>query len=239
MKKLILHIPHASTHIPDDTGYLADDATLKQELKKLTDWYTDDLFSTKNDITIKAGFSRLFCDVERFADDSQEIMAQYGMGVLYEKCDDGTPLRTINAALREKIVGEYYTKHHARFTEAVEHQLRRCTKALIIDCHSFPDTPLLRDLNHDKPRPDFNLGIDPFHTPSELVDKAVRFFETAGYSVEVDRPHSSSIVPLPYYRKNKKVQSLMPEINRKLYLNASGNRKSENYPQIKPVFSIS
>ena len=38
---------------------------------------------------IIAGFSRIFCDPERFTDGTQEIMAQYGMGVLYEKSDEG------------------------------------------------------------------------------------------------------------------------------------------------------
>ena len=89
MNKLILHIPHASDYIPDLTMYSVDQKAFKQEILKLTDWYTDDLFILNDAQTIKANFSRVFCDVERFSEDSKEIMAQCGMGVLYEKTDNG------------------------------------------------------------------------------------------------------------------------------------------------------
>ena len=62
---LILHIPHASHRIPLDRGYVVGQKTLDQEIIKLTDWYTDDLFLFKDSIPIKADFSRIFCDTER------------------------------------------------------------------------------------------------------------------------------------------------------------------------------
>jgi hypothetical protein len=41
---LIRHIPHASTAIPDRSGYVVDDDVLQRELLLLTDWHTDDLY---------------------------------------------------------------------------------------------------------------------------------------------------------------------------------------------------
>jgi N-formylglutamate amidohydrolase len=69
-KKIILHIPHSSTIIPLLEGYVADAISLEKEILKLTDWYTDDLFYSKEDEMIVAEFSRIFCDPERFTDDS-------------------------------------------------------------------------------------------------------------------------------------------------------------------------
>jgi len=234
-KQLILHIPHSSTVIPLNSGYLISDQALEQEMLKLTDWYTDDLFFSEDDRIIKAGFSRIFCDPERFTDDAQEIMSQFGMGVLYVMTDEGEPIREIDALLREKILNTYYWTHHKLFSEAVNEQLTQFGKALIIDCHSYPSTPLKRDLNKEAIRPDFNIGTDPFHTPKELIDISVEFFKDRGFSLGIDWPYKGSIVPLEYYGKNKNVQSIMLEINRKLYLKEPTNEKSERYAEIKSV----
>lgn len=235
MKQIILHIPHSATDIPFKDGYVVSNEILKIEILKLTDWYTDDLFYSSEEIVIRADFSRIFCDAERFTDDSQEIMAKYGMGVLYEKSDDGDIIRIISPELREKILTEYYWKHHKYFSQAVDRQLKLFGKALIIDCHSYPSQPLKRDLNKEPERPDFNIGTDPYHTPQVLVDISRDFFCKKGYSLGLDWPFNGSIVPLEYYQRNTNVQSFMLEVNRKLYLNEPTNEKSESYLEIKNV----
>lgn len=233
--KIILHVPHSSTSIPMMEGYLLDETALENEIIKVTDWYTDDLFESKEDISITADFSRIFCDPERFTDDAQEVMAQFGMGVLYEKNDAGEKLREVTPALKEKVLNEYYWVHHKKFSTAVSNQLEAFGTALIVDCHSYPSTPLLRDLDKNPNRPDFNIGTDAFHTPHHLIDLSIDFFKKKGYSLGVDWPYKGSIVPLEYYGKEKKVQSVMLEINRGLYLNEPTNEKSERYDEVKTV----
>lgn len=233
MTNLILHIPHSSDKIPMYMGYVADKKTLNQEIIKLTDWYTDDLFFVEDSIIIKADFSRIFCDAERFSEDSQEIMAKHGMGVLYEKSDDGSVIREVNTKLRENILNNYYWPHHEKLNKAVEEQLESNGKALIVDCHSFPSTPLIRDLRQEKNRPDFNIGTDSFHTPNYLIEISKDFFKKNGYTLGIDWPYNGSIVPLKHYHKSKNVESIMLEINRALYLNEPGNQKSRNYIKVK------
>lgn len=235
MRNLILHIPHSSNVIPLKEGYCVTDEILNEEIQKLTDWHTDDLFENDTDINIKAPFSRIFCDTERFSEDSQEIMAKFGMGVLYEKTDIGNPLRNVSPELRQHILDNYYWKHHNRFTESVKLQLEKQGIAIIVDCHSFPSRPLTRALDQSTFRPDFNIGTDPFHTPKELIEASITFFEEKGYSLGIDRPYSGSIVPMSYYQKDKNVQSLMLEINRGLYLVEPSNVKSDRYQEIKLI----
>lgn len=235
MKKLILHIPHSSTIIPSREGYCVTDEILNQEILKLTDWYTDDLFENENDISIKAPFSRIFCDTERFSDDSQEIMAQFGMGLLYEKTDAGKPLRNSTPELRQHILDNFYWKHHNDLTESVELQLKQFGKAKIVDCHSFPQIPIIRALDQSSFRPDFNIGTDDFHTPKKWIDASIAFFEEKGYTLGVDRPYTGSMIPMDYYQKDKNVQSIMLEINRKLYLQEPSNEKSSQYQKTKQV----
>jgi N-formylglutamate deformylase len=234
-QKLILHIPHSSTNIPFNDGYLVDSDILDQEMLKLTDWYTDDLFHSANDEMIVAEFSRIFCDPERFTDDSQEVMAQYGMGVLYEKTDEGEVIRKVSPELREKILNSYYWEHHKQFSKAVNNQLEQFGKCLIIDCHSYPSSPLKRDLDKNPVRPDFNIGTDTFHTPKSFIDLSISFFKDAGYTLGVDWPYLGSIVPLEHYQKNQNVCSIMLEINRALYLEEPTNQKSGRYEETKEV----
>lgn len=235
MKKLLLHIPHASTRIPLKEGYCVSEAVLQQELLKLTDWYTDDLFENTIDLSCKAPFSRIFCDAERFANDSQEVMAQFGMGVLYEKTDSGALLRNVSPELRTRILNDYYWPHHAQLTEQVQQQLEVSGYAIIVDCHSFPQVPLQRTLDTSGYRPDFNIGTSAYHTPPHMIAAAVDFFSQKGFSLGIDRPYSGTLVPMEFHNKNRNVQSIMLEVNRSLYLRESTNEKSEQYLEIKKI----
>jgi N-formylglutamate deformylase len=235
MKKLILHIPHSSTIIPLKDGYIVPDEILQSEILKLTDWYTEELFHSEEDEMIIAPFSRIFCDPERLPDDELEVMAQFGMGAVYEKTDSGVTMRLVSAELREHVINQYYWSHHRKFSYAVAGQLAQNGQAMIIDCHSFPDIPIEQSLDKRPDRPDFNIGTDAFHTPPRLTDLSEQFFRERGYSVGIDWPYSGSIVPLEYYQKDKQVKSIMLEVNRKLYLNEGSPEKSKDYKQTKVV----
>ena len=90
-------------------------------------------------------------------------------------------------------------------------------------------------MNKQSDRPDFNIGTDPYHTPQKLIDISVDFFNDKGHTLGIDWPYKGSIVPLEYYQKNKNVQTIMLEINRKLYLKEPSNEKSGSYTEIKTV----
>jgi N-formylglutamate amidohydrolase len=235
MKKLILHIPHSSTAIPSLQGYVVHQDILDSEILKLTDWYTDDLFSNTTDISVIAPFSRIFCDPERFTDDSQEVMAKYGMGVLYGTLDSGDLMRKVTSELRTFALDNYYHPHHNKLNKAVLKQLKQSRTAVVVDCHSFPSTLLKRALSKIKVTPDFNIGTDDFHTPKNMIDFSKDYFRDLGYSLGIDTPYSGALVPMEHYKKNKSVQAIMLEVNRRLYLDEPTNEKSENYQKTKEV----
>ena len=235
MKKIILHIPHSSTTIPFLDGYVADETIIQKEIVKLTDWYTDELFFSDSDDSIVAPFSRIFCDVERFENDAEEVMAKVGMGAVYERFDNGDLLRNVTAKLRAQIMQVYYWKHHTTFSDKVRTQLNKENSCLIVDCHSYPSTPVIRDLDQTSIRPDFNIGIDAFHTPKKLIDASVMYFVQEGYSLGVDWPYSGTIVPMEFYQKDKNVFSIMLEVNRKLYLKEPSNEKNNDFDKTKNV----
>ena len=232
---LILHIPHASTHIPFYDGYV-NHVTLQAQIDLLTDWYTAELFNFDDSVSVVAPFSRVFCDVERFHDD-KEIMSKVGMGMLYSHADDGSILRIITDEIRKTILENYYQPHHQALTNEVDHQLKLYGQAKIIDCHSFPNFPFRRDLNQQLPRPDFNIGIHPYHTPGQWISESKNFFENKGYSLGVDWPYAGTIVPMKHFTSNKNVHSIMLEVNRDLYCTNNSIEKNEEFNLIQDLVS--
>ncbi|OQB64489.1 MAG: N-formylglutamate amidohydrolase [Bacteroidetes bacterium ADurb.Bin145] len=238
MIEIILHIPHSSTDIPSYDGYIVDKETIKNEVNLLTDWFTDDLFDLPYSKIITP-FSRVFCDVERFHDDSKEIMSRYGMGMCYTHTDNGNLMRMISPELRDKIKFEFYDQHHTLLKQSISKSLTIFEKVVIIDCHSFPDIPLYRDLNKEMSRPDFCIGTDEYHTPDSIKQIVKDYLINKGFSVKFNNPYSGTMIPLKYSNKEKRVIGLMIEINRKLYMDIKKSVivKSNNYLNIKNLIN--
>lgn len=223
---MILHIPHSSTKIPDGIKF---DKSIEEDLLRMTDWYTDELFSYSSMATIVFPWSRLFCDVERFIDD--EPMEQQGHGICYVKDSFGGHLRYISDEERQDIIEKYYKPHHTKFSIACNFNLSLFHEIVIVDCHSFSDEVLPHEPDKNPIRPDFCLGTDEFHTPQILVDEIKNYLESKGFVVYINEPFAGTIVPLVHYKKNKDLKSIMIEVNRKLYLNQS----DEEFQYIKGI----
>ena len=232
---MLLHIPHSSTHIPYFDGFITNRQAIEQEIFRLTDWFTDELFDLPKQPKLIAPFSRVFCDVERFEDDDKELMASFGMGVLYQRTDSGGMLREISPELREKILSEFYRPHHIQLLDFTKTKLAEEGKCLIVDCHSFPMKPFNCSFYKGDFRPDFNIGTDSFHTPQNLVRIGSDYFKQLGYTVGIDIPYSGSIVPLDLYKKDDRLKSIMLEVNRSLYMHENKVQKNKDFDKIKNV----
>jgi N-formylglutamate deformylase len=144
---IVLNIPHTSIIVPPEVRQtiLLSDNELQQELLRMTDAFTDELFTRNTAMVHQIVFpvSRLVIDPERFVDDSHEPLAKQGMGVVYTRTSEGKRLRDhLTDAEREQLISMYYLPHHKRLQEAVKQQLDEHNCCLILDCHSFPPFPL-------------------------------------------------------------------------------------------------
>jgi N-formylglutamate deformylase len=184
----VLHIPHSSRAIPHEEreNLVLDDRGLERELLRMTDAFTDELFSPTLFETARVVFpiSRLICDVERFIEDIEERMAARGMGVVYERTIEGGALRqNLTPMERTRLINRWYTPHHEAITLAVDRADSEGHFCIIIDCHSFSSRPLPHEPDRDPYRPDICIGTDNFHTPTELRDALVTAASSAGLSV--------------------------------------------------------
>jgi len=234
---IVCNIPHSSTKIPSKflKSYLLSKKDLKFETFSLSDLYTDILFKRiyKNTNYILSKISRILVDIERFENENEEPMAKVGMAALYTKTQYGKVLRKIDAKEREFLVKNIYQKYHQDFTKLVQNCLVKNDKCLIIDCHSFPSTARQYESDKEDNRPDICIGSDGFHTPKNIVSNLKENFETLGYSVKINSPFAGSIVPSDYYKKDKRISSVMIEVNRKLYMDEKTFKKTKNFKKVE------
>lgn len=236
----VLHIPHSSVEIPPEVRqrFLVSDETLRRELLKMTDRFTDELFALPPNeaVTVRFPVSRLVLDPERFLDDQQEVMSRRGMGLIYSRLADGRPLREPPTPdERKELVAQFYEPHHRALSLAVRAALSAHGRCLVIDCHSYPSRPLPCDLDQAPERPDICLGTDAYHTPDWLRQLGSTRFSAAGLSVDVDRPYSGALVPAEHYRREPSVCAIMIEINRRLYMDEATGDRSAAFAEIARI----
>lgn len=233
---IVLHVPHSSADIPSSlrSSIELDDHALENELLKMTDWYTDELFDYPEAPFVRFPVSRLIVDPERFLDDAEEPMASRGMGVVYTATLSGGALRLLpDREARSALISRLYAPHHQALEAAVDEKLMTHGECVVVDCHSFPSVPLPYEDSQDPDRPDLCIGTDSFHTPASLVEYIRDEAECQGLSVKLNTPFSGSLVPMKHYLKRKTAFSVMLEINRGLYMDEETGQKSDNFQEIR------
>lgn len=245
MKEIIVHIPHSSIIIPVpfQKEFLIQGDELKQELLYMTDWYTDELFSSDNSISVIHECSRLVCDPERFLNPYDEGMYQKGMGMYYTHTAGGKQMKRHPLLCKESVDSYYtalniYEQHHNKLRSCVDEQIKKYGKTLIVDGHSFPSIPFSYEPkeNFYIERPDICIGTDIIFTPDNLIKFTKDYFEKRGLRVLVNTPFNGTLVPNPYYtEKSPNVQSIMIEVNRKLYMNEKTGKKLSSFDELRNV----
>ena len=230
---IVLHLPHNSTYIPDDFDWNLDQHTLYQEIHRLVDHHTLELFQPLIDagaITLHNNFCRLYFDPERFADRENETMNQVGMGVFYTHTTDGERFREDDLDTDyECKLERLYHPYHQQFTQIVDDMLSRFGRVLIIDGHSYPKHPLPYEQFPEASRPQIDIGTwtEPDrHTPQVLIEHTSKFFRELGYSVDLDTPFKGAIIPTKFIGDTR-VQTMMLEIRRDVYLCADSYAKGD------------
>ena len=236
-KIAVLHIPHSSQYVPapERQAIRLNDAALNSELLRMTDAFTDELFPLT---PVEVGravlpISRLVCDVERFPMDEDEPMAARGMGVIYTRTSLGEVLRTQpNVADRQSLMNRWYRPHHSKLERLVNDVAARSGICLIVDCHSFPSVPLPFEPDQSAHRAEICIGTDAFHTPAAIRDAILAAADKEGYSVALDAPFAGALVPLASYRKDRRIFSVMIEVNRRLYMDEDSGHKNPGFEKV-------
>ena len=237
MQKVVLNIPHSSTVIPDwavkdiiiPTSELASliDFMTDKDIDKIWDFVPDE---SKQVATV----SRLVVDTERYRNDADESMSAKGMGLYYTHTPDGKLFRKRTEYTYSKCLG-IYDEYHASLEAKVSKCLEEHGECIILDCHSFHDEMDYTGYEASS-FPDVCIGVnDTVGTVAQLVRDT---YKLAGYTVKINEPFTGSLIPLKYLNDNR-VQSVMIELNRRIYDNSSFKRAQaickEIYEKLKHI----
>ncbi|MEV0693003.1 N-formylglutamate amidohydrolase [Streptomyces sp. NPDC050388] len=224
---VILHVPHSAREIPAAvrSGIVLGDAELERELDHITDAHTAAIAGAAAEAAGTTPWrfvnrlSRLVVDPERFPDEREEMLA-VGMGAVYTRTTHKDVLRPDDFD-PEPLIERYFRPYARAMTEAVADRLAATGRAVIIDVHSYPASPLPYELHGAGPRPAVCLGTDRFHTPPALLDAARDAFAPCG-ETGLNSPFAGTYVPLEFHEKRAEVTALMVEIRRDTYMTEPG-----------------
>jgi N-formylglutamate amidohydrolase len=226
---VILHVPHAGTHIPDAVraGIVLTDAGVATELLRMTDSFTDviaDLGAQHAEMRpwiFRNNLSRLVIDPERFPDEREEMLTA-GMGAVYTRASAGETLREesvyfAGSAAWVSLIGQYFDPYTQALQRLVNERMVHFDSVTIIDVHSFPSVALPYELHANLARPAICIGTDDIHSPPELVEQVAEAMRSVG-SIGINEPFIGTYVPLEQYHVDPRVRSVMVEIRRDLYM---------------------
>lgn len=223
--KIVAWMPHSNTFLPlakeDGNKALLKDST------KYTDLYVDKLFDFIPDI-IKSDYARHVVDLERYEDDSKEIMSKYGLGMLYTKLTNGKKFKREFAVSDAQLI-YYYRNKHAELQRRVEEIGNGC---LLLDLHSFNKKEKFVKIKGKTP--DICIGYNSFDDLAyDTIDRIEAYCKSVGIRVGFNNPYSGAMTA------NTKVnhRSVMIEVNKDLYL-VKNELKADYYKVVQHLKNI-
>lgn len=232
---VIIHVPHGGTSIPAESRgeFVIRDEELDAEILALTDHAVDAfaraaLRQTGGSAVINR-LSRFVVDVERFPGPEEEKNA-VGMGVLYTH---GSQRQLVRSIPDDAVAGymRFFDEYSAVLANLVNLAIARHGRAIIIDVHSYHRAVLPHELHATEPRPELCVGYEEFHIDRELRAAVATSF--AGFEQGDNQTFHGSYVPLEHYRRDERVQSVMLEIRRDMYMDETTGKRAA--PKVREI----
>jgi len=230
---VLLSIPHAGTHFPDE---VADD--FKRSLRKVpddTDWFVDKLYDFAPELgvtTIAANISRWVIDLNRHPESKPLYHDGRIITALCPTTDFlGNPLycderKDVDPAEVERRIQHYFNPYHEQL-QAELHRLRhQFGKVLLWDCHSIRQS--VSTIHKDK-FPDLILGdADGQSAATELTQIALRSLQQSHYRVSHNFPFKGGYITRAYGKPSQHMHALQLEMTKVNYMNDTELAYDEN-----------
>ena len=214
MKPILVSIPHASLHIPEELENLL--AVAEFDLRTHSDLYTEKIYNIPGVHKIEASAARLLVDPNRFCE-SQAIDNLIQTGIMSDITPTGEEVYKDRPD--EETIMLMLDKHYFPYHRKMEDIVEENDIKFIIDGHSMWSVgpSALKDAGIT--RSEFILGNRDYATCSNEQTLFIKeYLENLGYQVAINDPYKGKKI-MKHHCEDGTTPGIQIEINRKLYLN--------------------
>ena len=215
--------------------------------------YVEDLWAAAPQVgatMLYCCFPNTFMDVNRKEDDLDPAVidgqwptalnpspaAIRGLGLIKTKSRYGEPMqeKKLTVAEIKERFDVYYHPYHRELKRIVDETYAKHGTVWQLSCHCMSAVGAPTHADAGKPRADFCLGNIGFTTSSrEFVDYVAAEIKKLGYSVTINDPYEGNELNRRHGAPAKRIESIMVEINKKLFMDTKTFRRTEGFSKLK------
>jgi N-formylglutamate deformylase len=248
---LVLDSPHSGSFYPADFAPVVG----PERYRRAEDMDVDVLFDQAPEVgavLMACRFGRIYCDVNRAADDLDpaslaggfgaavrpSAKARLGKGVVWQAVPpDGAPLYggPLPAAAVRARLRDYWEPYHQALGALLDETHARFGRVFHLDCHSMQAVSnAMHEEGVGRPRPDIVLSDrDGTTTAPDFLDTARRLLEAEGFEVRINDPYKGAEIVRRYGRPAAGRHSLQLELNRRLYMDEERLQRTADFAGTK------
>ena len=215
--------------------------------------YVEDLWAAAPQVgatMLYCCFPNTFMDVNRKEDDldpavidgqwptalNPSPVAIRGLGLIKTKSRYGEPMqeKKLTVAEIKERFDVYYHPYHRELKRIVDETYAKHGTVWQLSCHCMSAVGAPTHADAGKPRADFCLGNIGFTTSSrEFVDYVAAEIKKLGYSVTINDPYEGNELNRRHGAPAKRIESIMVEINKQLFMDTKTFRRTEGFSKLK------
>ena len=215
--------------------------------------YVEDLWAAAPKVgatMLYCSFPNTFMDVNRKEDDLDPAVidgewpaplnptpvAIRGLGLIKTKSRYGEPMqeKKLTVAEIKERFDLYYDPYHGELKRIVDDTYARHGLLWQLSCHCMSAIGAPTHADAGQPRADFCLGNIGFTTSSkDFVEYVAAEIKKLGYSVTINTPYEGNELNRRHGAPEKGIESIMVEINKKLFMDTKTFRKTDGFGPLK------
>ena len=172
--------------------------------------------------------------------DTQSERARAGLGVIPRIISEDREIYAapLSWAEAEQRIESAWKPYHARLQSLLEDVRARFGTAILIDCHSMPESAARAMTPLSLRQPDIILGdVNGTSCDALLTDTLHRLFADAGLNVRRNRVYTGGYITRQYGLEGFGAHAIQIEINRRLYTTPGDYRLTEDFFDLQKIIT--